>query len=313
MPADLQDHPDVRWDDIRVYLAAHRYKSLGAAARRLGVDTSTVSRRIAALEDALGVKLFERTRDGLLHTRAAERVLAAAEAMEAAHGRLTRDASDVETAAEGIVRLSVAPGTADLFVAPMLVRLRRRHPGVSIELDASVQPRDLTRHEADLALRSVPPRGADLVTTKLGSGRWIPAGSPELVEEHGKLAAWSDVPWIGWDRDLASFAPARWLAQHVAKAEVVLRTSQFSAQIAAARTSLGAVLLPAPYIRVLGLAPLPYAKALAPSLDGAPSDDLWLVCHRVLRDLPRVAAVWTFLAEEMRALMGTARGKRQIQ
>jgi DNA-binding transcriptional LysR family regulator len=303
MAAKTQDIENVHWDDVRVFLAAFRQRSLGAAAMRLGVDTSTVSRRLGAFEEALGVKLFERTREGLLQTRAAERVLAAAEAMEVAHSRLARDAAEVETLAEGIVRLSVAPGMADLFVAPLLARLRRKHPRLSIELDASVQPRDLTRHEADLAIRSVQPRGAELVTTKIGSGQWVPAASPALVEELGRVKAWTDVPWISWDRDLASFGPSRWLAQHAAKADVVLRTSQFSAQIAAARTSLGALLVPEPYLRPLGLAAVQYARALAPTIAAAPEDDLWLVCHRVLRDLPRVAAVWTFLADEMRALM----------
>lgn len=299
----MQDLADLRWDDVRVFLAAQRHGSLGAAALRLGLDTSTVSRRVTALEDSLGVRLFERTRDGLLPTRATERVLAAAEAMEAAHGRLVRDASDVETAAEGIVRLSVAPGTADQFIAPMLVRLRQRHPRVTVELDASVQARDLTRHEADIALRSVPARGADLVTLKLGTGRWIPAGSADFVAAHGKLAAWTDCPWIGWDRDLVSFPPARWLVQHVPRAEIVLRTSHFSSQVAAARTSLGALLMPDPFLAPLGLVPLRHGKALAPSIEAAPVDEMWLVCHRVLRDLPRIDAVWTFLAEELRSLM----------
>src|SRR4051812_22279787 len=149
MKANLQD-ASIRWDDVRIFLEVHRRGTLAAAAGRLGMDTSTVSRRLAALEADLGMKLFDRTRGGLAPAPAAERVIAAAEAMEAAHARLTRDALDVETAPEGVVRLSTAPGISSVFIAPALVRLRKRCPKLTIELDAVVQSRDLTRHEADL-------------------------------------------------------------------------------------------------------------------------------------------------------------------
>lgn len=300
----MQDQPS--WDDVRIFLTAQRQKSLGSAAARLGVDTSTVSRRISALEEALGVRLFERTREGLLPTRAAGRVLAAAEAMEAAQARLTRDASDVEQLAEGVVRVSAAPGMADAFVAPALVKLRAKHPKIQVEIDASVRAIDLTRHEADLALRSVEPRGADLVVTKIGTAQWIAAAAPSLVKALGKLKTWSDAPWIAWDRDLASFGPARWLAQHAPKADVPLRTSHFSAQLAAARTGIGVVLVPPPYMRLFDLEAVRFAKALASSAGQWPIDALWLVGHRILRDVPRVAAVWNFFAEELRAGMRAA-------
>jgi DNA-binding transcriptional LysR family regulator len=287
---------EVRWDDVRIFLAIHRHKTLAAAAERLGLDTSTASRRIAALEEALGVRLFERTREGLVPARAAEQVLAAAEAMEAAHARLTRDASELEAAAEGIVRLSTAPGLSSVFVAPLLVKLRKRYPKISIELDAAVRARDLTRHEADLALRSVRSHGADLVTTKLLTAPWVAAASPRA--RLGTLAAWTDAPWITWDRDLASFAPARWIAQH--GGDIALRTSDFASQLVAAATGLGIVLAPIPYLARSGLVPVRFAAGLAKSAGSWPSDDLWLVGHRALRDIPRVSAVWTFLAEELR-------------
>ena len=305
---DLQDE---RWDDIRIFLAAYRHKSLGGAASRLGLDTSTVSRRITGLEEALEVRLFERTREGLLRTRTAERILPAAEAMEAARHRLARDVSDVESVAEGTVRLSVAPGMADTVVAPLLTRLRQQHPRITIELDASVAPRDLTRQEADLALRSVQAKGADLVATKLGSGPWIPVASRLLVKQLKRVKSWNDCPWITWDRDLASFSPARWVAQHASKADVVLRTSQFTAQLIAAESSLGIMLLPVFYTALRDLEPVHHDAALEPSIHALPSDDLWLVGHRVLRDVPRVAAVWSFLADEVRALARKRRAAKR--
>lgn len=302
MSAKKQDLAGARWDDVRLFLAVHRYGTFGQAAARLGLDTSTVSRRLAAFEEVLGVQLFERTRDGVVATRAGELAVPAAEAMEAALGQLTRVSSARETEADGIVRLSVAPGMAEVFVAPALVRLRARHPRLRIELDASVRAIDLTRHEADLALRSVQSRGADLIVTRLASARWVAAASPALVGSSGRLRAWDQVPWITWDHDLASFEPARWLAKHVPAADVALRTSHFGSQVAAAAAGLGAVLIPEPYLQARGLAELRYAAALAPGAEAWPTDSLWLVGHRVLRDVPRVAAVWEFLREELRTL-----------
>jgi DNA-binding transcriptional LysR family regulator len=289
-----------RWDDVRIFLAVHRQHTLAAAAGKLGLDTSTVSRRLAGLEANLGMPLFERQRTGLVPTRAAERVLAAAEAMEAAHARMTRDASDVETAAEGIVRVSTAPGISSVFIAPALIRLRKRHPRLAIELDAATAPRDLTRHEADLAVRSVRSSGADLVTTKLLEAGWVAAASKQLAGKLGTLAAWSDAPWIAWDRDLASFPVSRWLAAHVPAQAIALRTSDFPAQLAAAASGLGVLLAPVPYLAPAGLVPIRHAPALAKSAEGWPVDDLWLVGHRALRDVPRIAAVWAFLIEEFR-------------
>ncbi|XXX81715.1 LysR family transcriptional regulator [Sorangium sp. So ce134] len=300
MPARSQDLGDARWDDVRIFLAIHRHGSLGQAGARLGLDTSTVSRRLTALEATLGARLFDRTREGLVPTRIAELVLPAAEAMEAAHRRLARDASGAEADAEGVVRLSVAPGFANSFVVPTLVRLRARHPRIRIELDASVRALDLTRREADLALRSVRPEGAELVVKKLASARWVAAASAELAKDAGRLEAWDALPWIAWDRDLGSFPPARWLARHAPGAEIALRTSFFMSQIAAAEIGLGAVLVPEPYLRVHALVPLRFAGALEASAAEWPTDDLWLVGHRALRDVPRVAAVWAFLAEELR-------------
>jgi DNA-binding transcriptional LysR family regulator len=293
---------DQRWDDVRVFLAIARERSLGQAGRRLQLDTSTVSRRLSALEETLGAKLFERTRQGLIATPTAEQMLPAAEEIEASHARLQRAASALETLPEGKVRVSVPPGMADTFIAPALGRLRARHPRISLELETSIRAVDLTRHEADLALRSLAPRGADLVVTKLLHSGWVIAASPLFARELGKVKAWQDVPWIDWDYDLASFPAAAWLARHAKGASIALRTNHMGAQLKAAEAGLGLLLVPEPYLKTNALTPVRYASSLAASVARLPEDDLWLVGHRVTRDTPRVAAVWSFLAEELRSL-----------
>src|SRR5262245_1917158 len=104
------------WDQIRVFLAVARSGHLAAAAARLGMDVSTVSRRIDRLEDDLGAHLFERTKDGTIPTAAAEAMVAAAEEMERGLARFATAVDAIEKTAEGVVRLTCPPGVADAFI-----------------------------------------------------------------------------------------------------------------------------------------------------------------------------------------------------
>ena len=302
MVANLQSKADARWDDVRLFLALYRQRTLASAAISVGLDGSTLSRRLVALEESLGSQLFERTREGLLPTEGAELLLPAAEEMEAAHGRFSRDASGFERVTEGVVRLSVPPGLAESFVAPALVRLRAQHPGLRIELDVSIAFVDLTRREADLAIRTRRPLTGDLVSVKIGGRRWLPAMSAACAKKIGVIKNWADVTWVGWGADLASFPAERWLAKHVPEIAVVLRTSHFTAQVNAIASGLGAGLLPPTYARARGFGQLRHAPALAASVSELPVTESWLVGHRALRAVPRVAAVWTFLVDEFARL-----------
>jgi DNA-binding transcriptional LysR family regulator len=305
----MQASETLRWEDVRVFLAAYRERTLAEAAARLGVDASTVSRRIAALEDVFGARLFDRTRDGLVATQAAEIVLAGAEEMEAGHQRLLREASSLESVPEGVVRLSVPPGMADAFMGPALVRLHERHPRIRIALDASVRVLDLTRREADLALRTIRPEGGDLILTKVHHDEWIAMAAPGYAADLGRLRSWDDARWIAWGEDLSSIPAARWLAKHVKNAPV-LATSHMATQLAAAAAGLGVVLAPNAYQAVKTLVPVRFSSALEESAAEWPSDDLWLVGHRALRGVPRVDVVWKFLIEEFTTDPAKKKAKR---
>jgi DNA-binding transcriptional LysR family regulator len=297
MIASMQGSRGPRWDDVRLFLALYRGRTLAAAARAVGQDASTLSRRLVALEDVLHTRLFDRTREGLVPLEGADLLLPAAEEMAQAHARFSRDAGGFDRAAEGTVRLSVPPGLAEAFVGPALARLRRRHPGIRVELEASLHFADLTRREADLAIRTRRPQTGDLVSLKLGERRWIPVQAVPLARRRTPVKDWGALAWIGWGDDMASFPPARWIAAHVPRAAVVLRTSHVASQAAAAAAGLGAVLLPPAFARVAALAPVRAATSLAPSLDELPTSETWLVGHRALRAVPRVAAVWSFLVQ----------------
>lgn len=281
------------WDHVRVFLAIARAGQLAGAGARLGLDVSTVSRRLDRLERELGVHLFDRTKDGTAITAAAEAILPAAEEMERALARFTTAANAIETTAEGVVRLTCIPGVADAFVAPLLARFHERFPRVVVHLDASVGYADLTRREADLALRALRPQAGDLVAVKVVTTRSVPMTSPEYARALGRLARWDDARWLAWGEDLAHLPSARWMAKHTPAP--VLRTSHFGSLIAAAAAGLGLMLASEPFAAVRRLEPVRLAPALEADLGALPTEELWLVGHRALRGVPRVAALWDFL------------------
>lgn len=291
--------PELDWDQVRVFLAVARAGQLAGAAARLGLDVSTVSRRLDRLEDELGVVLFERSRDGTVASAAAEAMLPAAEDMERGLVQFASAVDAIEKVAEGVVRLTAPPGIADAFVAPLLARFHERYPRVVVELDASVAYADLTRREADLALRTTRPRSGDLLAARLAQTRSVPLTSPAYARELGRLKRWSDARWIMWGADLAHLAATRWLGEHAPDATVVLRTSHFASQLAAAGAGLGVVLAADVFTAVRPLAVVKVARALEASWQALPNEELWLVGHRALRTVPRVAALWDFLSAEL--------------
>lgn len=289
------------WDDVRLFLALCRARTVGDAARSLGIDPSTASRRLTVLEEALSATLFSRSRDGITPTKAAEDLLAAAEEVEQGVARFANAIDGLEREVSGVVRVTCPGDVGDVVVVPMLRELLVRHPALRIELDAGESVRDLTRREADIALRIVRPTRGDLVITRVATARWLVAAAPELAARLGALRSWSDAPWIGWGERLAGAPAARWLAEHAQGVEPVLRSDRLTTQIAAMIAGLGVALVPAPSLAHYGLVPITLDESLRASASSWPVDELFLVTHKSLRDVPRVRVVWDALVEALRA------------
>ena len=289
----------IPWDDVRLFLGLARAKTVRHAAKALGVDASTVSRRLVLLEEALNTVLFDRSRDGIAPTKAAEDLLPVAEEIEAVMQRFATAVEGLEREVSGRVRITCPADVAEVIVAPLLRELRAKHPQLAFDLDSGEAVRDLTRREADLALRTVRPTSGDLVVTRLTTMTWVVAAAPRLAKELGTLKRWADAPWVGWGEGLARLAPARWHAAHVG-GEPAVRSDSLSVQLAAVRSGVGVALIPSPSIAHFKLVPVKLAPALRTDAASCPSDDLFLVTHRALRDVPRVRTVWDALVHRVR-------------
>jgi DNA-binding transcriptional LysR family regulator len=293
-PAALRD---LQWDDVRLFLSLCRSRTVAQAGQKLGVDASTVSRRLGALEGALGTSLFARGRDGCTPTEAAEHLLPVAEEIERGMARFANQVSTLETEASGLVRLTCPPDVAEVVVVPLLEELLRQSPGLRVSLVPGESVLDLTRREADIALRTVRPQSGDLVMTRLTSARWVLAGTPALVKKLGTLRDFAVAPWLGWGEAFAHLHVARWFTKHVRGAEPLVRSDSLRLLLAAARAGIGVTLAPEPSLKHFGLAPVRLAKPLRAAASEWPTDELYLVTHRALRDVPRVRVVWELLLE----------------
>lgn len=286
----------MRWGDVEVLLAIWRGRTLDAAALRLSVDAATVSRRLRGLEEELGVTLFDRTRTGLRATAALENLVPLAEGVEQAMGAFVSGAEGFEARPEGTVRVTAPPLLAEQFLAPRIPALLARAPALELEILVDQRVLDFGRREADVALRTIRPDSGDLVCQRLTAMRLVVAAAPALVKGRRPLAAWGELPWIGWDPSMASQPLARFLAAQGLVARV--RSNSAGVHLAAARAGLGLVIYPDVLVKLWGLAEVPLAPPLHAQLAAAPAEELWLVTHRALRRIPRIDAVWRWLVEE---------------
>lgn len=292
--------PPLAWDDVRLFLALSRARTVGAAAKALGVDGSTVSRRLAALERSVGAVLFDRGRNGLTPTEAVEVLLPVAEEIEHAMHRFGGATQELDRNVEGVVRITCPADVAEVVVVPQLRELRKKHPKIRVELIPSEAMLDLTRREADVAIRTIRPTSGDLVVTKVTSARWLAAASPKLARELGALRAWTDAPWVGWGEGLHMAPPARWLARHAPEVDPIVRTDSLVLQIAAITGGVGVGLLPQPSVAHYRLVEVQTSRALRDDVAAWPTSELFLATHRALQNVPRVRLVWDVLARAMR-------------
>jgi len=279
------------WDDVRFFLAIHRHGTLAAAAAALGLDATTVGRRIARLEESVGARLFDRTPKGWLPTAAGRRLLPRAERIERELIAAVRDVEGEDQRLAGRVRLTVTEMLATRFIAPHLHKFHRRHPDIELELVCTNRDLDLGRREADVALRLARPDHDDVVVKQLFAIELGLYASQAYVEAHGAPKADS---FLG--HRVVRFLDVRqfrreneWLDEHVHEAATVLRSDSVSSVYAAAVAGVGIALLPC---QVAEAEP----TLVRVAVQGRPQPRVvWQAVHRDMVGAARIRAVLDFL------------------
>src|SRR3954451_6391355 len=284
------------WNDARLLLAVARAGGLVAAAKSLRLDHSTVFRRLSLLETRLG-PLFEREPGGVYRpTPAGARAALAAERMEEEVFGLARDLAGQDRQLTGRLRVTCSETLAYRLLTTYVARFRRAHPGIVVELAVDGRMLNLSRREADVALRGSRPREGDLWGRKLADIAWTAYGSPALLAAAPPLAAPADLalhPLIGWEEGTTGINAANWLAEAAPASAVVYRTGSLVNQFVAACAGIGLAVLPC----YLGDPEPGLRRALPGGPVPALARELWIVTHQDLRRMGRVRAFFDAVCE----------------
>jgi DNA-binding transcriptional LysR family regulator len=281
------------WTDLRFVLAVARARSFTAAGRALGVDQSTVTRRIAALHAALGARLLERRGGAQELTALGERLRPMLDAMEAQAFAVEQAAQGTDARPAGTVRLTTIETLAAHLVAPALGRLRALAPDVDLEIDSTPRTLDLGRRETDIALRVARPRQDSVVARRLGVLGFALYASPAYLARRGTPrpgASFAGHDVLGDDEANYWSVELKWLAAVTPGARVVARLQSWPARLAAVESGAGISVLPC----LLGDA-APGAVRLGGGADGV-RRELWLMVHRELKNVARIRVVLDFVA-----------------
>lgn len=287
------------WNDLRVLLALADARTLTAAAKTLGVSQPTAGRRLAALEEAVGVRLFLRTRAGhaltpegaMLHDVASELARRVAGLERGALGR---------RALRGLVRVAATEMTARHILELVVPRLESEHPDIELEIVVGNVPSDLGAGEVDLAVRLVAPEGGRLTAQRLGTQRYAVYGAPAYLSstETPRDATGLGAHVFVWPaRELARGPEALWLDALSPRPRVALRTNSLPVLADAAERGRGLVVLPRP----VGDARRGLRRVL--ELPRAVARDVFLVLHEDARTVPRVRLAANAIAEALTRLL----------
>ncbi len=284
------------WDRARSFLAAAEEGSFSAAARALGSTQPTVGRQVAALEEELGVVLFERVGNLLQLTEAGLSLVDQVRAMAEAANRVSLIARGRSQALEGLVRITASQLICAHLLGPVVRRLRREHPGLHLELVAANDLRDLQRREADLAVRNVPPTQADLVALRLPDRSAGFYASPTYLASIGDPVSSKDfegAEFFGFPpvSAMLPFLAARGL--RLTEANFPVLTADHLVQWAHCRAGYGIC----PVIEAVGDADPAVVRVLA-DMEALPVP-MYITSHREVRTSRRVRVVFDALVAEL--------------
>lgn len=290
--------PMLDWNDLRYFLAVARDGSTLAAGRALRVSQTTVARRIAALEEALGVHLFEKRQAGYALTPVGQELLARAEQAEAALNGFSEAAAAQSRNVSGTVKITTEEVYAITLLAPILTELHQLHPDIVIDLDTSQAVRDLGAGEADISLRSTKgqTKAAGLVGRQLCIDNWALYCSRDYASRNGvprNRAQLKKHPFIGGGGGNLWIHYQAWLQSLGLEQQVAMHHATSGGLLSGVRSGFGIAVLPC----VVADGDPDLVQCLLPN----PNHErvLWLFTHERVRHVPRVRTVVDFLYERL--------------
>ncbi|EWY37832.1 LysR family transcriptional regulator [Skermanella stibiiresistens SB22] len=290
-----EPYKNLAWDDFRLIRAIAEAKGLPAAAQQLGVNHSTVFRRLRQIEAALGTALFERHRVGYAPTAAGEEMVALAARLEEDITAFTRKVSGREPSPAGELRVTTNDSLLVHLLTPLFALFLEQCPEMRLDIVLSNQPLNLSKRDADVAIRATDSPPETLVGRRVASIGWALYGRAADFPEPGDLgmAALYQRRWVSLSEDLATMKVVRRVRENVAPERVAYRTNSVLGLGEAVEAGLGIGHLPC---FIADVRPS-LVRLAAPDPDLAA--DLWLLTHPDLRHAPRVRVFLDFMAAEI--------------
>lgn len=296
----MHSGPVFDWNDLRHLIAVSRHGSTLAAARALGVNQSTVHRRLAELERRVGLALVGRHPAGYRLTELGEALIERVLAVETAVAALERQVRALKDDLTGVIRLTCPePTVARIAATGLLDRFYARYPGLAVEFVTSDRYLDIAKGEADVAFRSGEPVDDSLVGRKICDSVWAIYASRSYVQRHGRPSSIADLAGhalIGFDGIMENHRVAKWLPAAVPGARIVNRNNSMLGTLSAVRAGIGVAPLPT----TLGDAEETLVQVLPPVPELTRS--WYLLTHPELRRTPRVAAFVDHVLGDVAAL-----------
>ena len=283
----------MNWNDLNVFLTIADTGSLVDAAKKLGQNHSTIFRRLNALEENLKIRLFDRLKSGYQLTPIGERALVLARNAESAIMDIEVELAGHDMRPSGNVRVTTPPNIGRTILPHAVSALRNSHPQIHVEIVVGDTDHDLSRREADIALRATSKPPEHLVGKRVAEKlRWWLCGPGDTPkhQQPQSLDDLADFPLISADDSLKRIEAFQWLEKHYHDA-IVARASDLTTMAALAKAGIGYALLPPDQIEE-GLQryfPLPNIIA-----------ELWLLTHPDLRNIQRVKVVWEAIASAIK-------------
>lgn len=289
------------WDDLRVFLEIARTGSLSGAAKALGVNHSTVFRRINGFEDRLGVRLFERLQSGYVLTLAGEEMRASALRVEHEIERVDLRISGQDLKLEGSLIVTTTDTIAENLLGPHLAAFNKAYPGIRLELVLDNQYVNLSKRQADVAIRPTTSPPETLVGRRLCGLAFAPyAAKSYLKNNTGDLAG---MGWLSVDENLAHLAADKWFRRRFPDAHIALRSNSLLGLLHTCEAGMGAALLAC----FMADRRKNLVRLDAPIDDAASA--LWLLTHEDLRHTGRVRAFMDFMADALTAEIDLIEGR----
>jgi DNA-binding transcriptional LysR family regulator len=298
----------IDWSDLRYFLAVAREGSTLAAAKALGINQSTVHRRLAALEAQLGRLLVERHPTGYRLTKLGEEMRPYAAGVEAAVADFERHLASCDNGLVGTVRVTCPPTAAHrLMKSPLLDTFHSRYPGLRVEFVMSDQFLDLTKGEADLAIRQGAPHEKALIGRRIADVPWAVFASRSYIERHERPDRPEHIEQhrvVEFEGVLINHPAARWMRSVAPHAVIAARGNSMPAVLLAVKSGAGLAPLPVPLAErendlVAVLGPLPELTF-----------PFYLVMHRDMRRTPRVRAFVDFIIAEIKTVRPLLSGRQ---